>query len=101
MLLKRAKRDLDAGKTGGKLDLGVESPKLIIGAPQYLKRVRVRGGVIEACASFEAVRTFFEFRWGLLCPPVRTSTSTQQAYLNARRIRRLVKRALRGCFFCA
>eukprot|EP00903_Cladosiphon_okamuranus_P015600 g14405.t1 len=38
MLIKRAKRD--GGKNKGKLDLGVGSPKLIIGARQYLKRVR-------------------------------------------------------------
>lgn len=42
MLIKRAKRDADKNK--GKLDLGVGSPKLIIGAPQYLKRVRVSKG---------------------------------------------------------
>lgn len=44
--MKRAERDADKGKNGGKLDLGVESPKLIIAAPQYLKRVRVRARTV-------------------------------------------------------
>lgn len=45
MLIKRAKRESAKDKNKGKLDLGVESPKLIIGAPQYLKRVRVRAEI--------------------------------------------------------
>lgn len=38
-VISRARRD---AKNGGKLKLGVQSPKMIIDAPLYLKKVRVR-----------------------------------------------------------
>lgn len=38
-VISRARRDV---KNGGKLKLGVQSPKMIVDAPLYLKKVRVR-----------------------------------------------------------